>query len=137
MFYAFPPFCLIPRVLQKIQPQGSTGLMVVPKWSTKIWQPELRMLISSPILLPNTRNTLYLPNSSETLHPLYPQLEQIICHLSGDSSLAKDFLKKLPKSSASPGVVELLNSTDSIFKNRNYSVLERTLIPFIHLCRRE
>ena len=75
LFYAFPPFCLISRVLQKIQQEKSTGLLVVPKWPTQIWWPELmRILVSSPILLPKTQNTLCLPNSPETAHPFYPKL---------------------------------------------------------------
>ena len=137
MSYAFPPFCLLPRALQEIQQEGSTGLIVMPKWPTQIWWPELmRMVASSPILLPNTKNTLYLPKSPEILHPLYPQLELILCHLLGDSSLARDFRRKLLKSSPSPGVMELLNSTDPFSKHGNYSVVERTLIPFIHLSKR-
>ena len=37
LFYAFPPFSLITRVLQKIQEEKATGLLLVPKWPTQPW----------------------------------------------------------------------------------------------------
>ena len=109
-----------------------------PSGPTQIWWPELmRMLVSSPILLPKTKNTLYLPNSPETVHPLYPKLELILCHLSGDSFHSKDFRKQLRKSSEGHGAVGQLNSIELIFKNGPYSAVEGTLIPFIHLSKKE
>ena len=73
LLYAFSPFCLISRVLQKIQ-QEKSSLLVVPKWPTQIWWPELmRILVSSPILLPTTKNTLYLPKQSRDSTSSLPQ----------------------------------------------------------------
>ena len=37
MFYAFPPFCLVGKVLQKIVQEQATGIVVVPDWDTKAW----------------------------------------------------------------------------------------------------
>ena len=34
--YAFPPFCTIQKVLQKVQDRA-TGLLVVPHWPTQPW----------------------------------------------------------------------------------------------------
>jgi hypothetical protein len=36
-FYAFPPFCIIHRVLQKVKKDQATGLIVVPYWPTQAW----------------------------------------------------------------------------------------------------
>ena len=36
-FYAFPPFSLVPRCLQKISQDRARGVLVVPLWSTQPW----------------------------------------------------------------------------------------------------
>lgn len=38
-FYAFPPFALILRVLQKIRVDKATGIVVAPYWPTQPWYP--------------------------------------------------------------------------------------------------
>ena len=35
-FYAFPPFSIVSQVLQKIQSEGSEGLVIVPKRPTQL-----------------------------------------------------------------------------------------------------
>ena len=34
-FYAFPPFCLISRCVQKIIQDRATGILITPKWATQ------------------------------------------------------------------------------------------------------
>lgn len=49
-FYAFPPFVLITKVLQKIISEQSEGIVVVPDWPTQPWYPVFhRLAISKPI----------------------------------------------------------------------------------------
>ena len=92
LFYAFPPFSLITRVLQKIQEDKATGLLLVPKWPTQPWWPKsMQMLIQLPVQLPKDRDTLFLPSNPQELHPLHKKLCLILCHLSGDTSMAKAF----------------------------------------------
>ena len=44
--YVFPPFSIIPRILQKIEEDQARALMIVPMWATQPWFPKLtRMLI--------------------------------------------------------------------------------------------
>ena len=75
LFYAFPPFILTTRVLQKIQQEKATGLLLVPKWPTQLWWPKLmQMLIQLPIQLPRDRDTLFLPSSPQEPHPLHKKL---------------------------------------------------------------
>lgn len=51
-FYAFPPFALILRVLQKIKYERSQGIVVVPNWPTQPWFPLYQsMLVSEPLYL--------------------------------------------------------------------------------------
>ena len=62
LFYAFPPFSMIMRTLQKIQQDQATGLLVVPFWPTQAWWPVLtKMLIKEPLVIPSSKNTLILP----------------------------------------------------------------------------
>ena len=52
-FYAFPPFAVINRVLQKAEQDQAHGIIFVPLWTTQTWFPRLlHMLIDYPLLLP-------------------------------------------------------------------------------------
>ena len=52
--YAFPPFCLIPKILQKIQGEEVKVIVVTPVWKTAPWYPKiLTMCAATPLLLPN------------------------------------------------------------------------------------
>jgi hypothetical protein len=69
LFYAFPPFSIIPLVLQKIREEESTGLIVVPNWPIQPWWPYLmRMIIQHPVVLPNNKNMLRLPTKPDLVH---------------------------------------------------------------------
>ena len=95
--YIFPPFCLISRILQKLQEEKATAVAVIPHWPTQIWWPHLiSLLIRHPIILPNTKITVHLPSNLGHIHPLYPQLHLLICLLSGDPSKTKEFQLQLP-----------------------------------------
>ena len=98
-FYAFPTFCLISQVLQKIQKEKSEELVIIPKWPTKSWWPvAMRMLMQSPIILPRTTSTIFLPSNPSEKHPLHEKLVPIMCHLSGNSSKTEGFRQQQQKS---------------------------------------
>ena len=40
-FYAFPPFCIIQKMLQKIRKDSATGVILIPYWPTQAWWPVL------------------------------------------------------------------------------------------------
>ena len=67
LFYAFTPFSIIPLVL----------------------------LTQIPVVLPNKENTLYMPSKPELIHPLYPKLTLLMCHISGDPMKIEGFQKEL------------------------------------------
>lgn len=47
--YAFPPFSIIDRVLQKIKQDRAEGILIVPCWETQLWLPVLmRMCVAPP-----------------------------------------------------------------------------------------
>ena len=133
-FYAFPPFCIIQRVLQKINIDQATGIIIVPNWPTQTWWPYLMsMLINYPIILPRKTRTLFLPEQPQEIHQLHKKLELLACYLSGTSCLTKEFQKKLQNSSSNPGGQGHRNSIELTLKDGNYSVLQGKLIPFVVL----
>ena len=74
----------------------SSGGIFVPKWPTQTWWLVLmQMLTNNPILLPSRKTLLTLPGNPAKIHPLYPKLELLMCHLSRDPLKAKEFRRKL------------------------------------------
>ena len=77
-FYAFPPFCLISRCLQKIRQDKAKGIVVVPNWPTQPWFPVLMSLTTErPMLLRHSAELLTLPGTGEP-HPLHDRLD-LLC----------------------------------------------------------
>ena len=51
-FYAFPPFCLIPRCVQKIIHDQASGILVIPRWTTQpFFTVLLNLLTDMPVIL--------------------------------------------------------------------------------------
>lgn len=70
-FYIFPPFSLLPRILQKIQEDGTEAVLVEPIWPTQVWWPSLLQLLTGKCYnLPNPQKCLHLPHRPERKHPL-------------------------------------------------------------------
>jgi hypothetical protein len=69
--YVFPPFCLISRVLQKIQAEKpQVSVLIHPEWKSQPWWPELERLRTRFIQLPPTSNCLRLPEFPNLRHRL-------------------------------------------------------------------
>ena len=135
-FYAFPPFSLINRVLQKIEQDRCYGIVIVPLWKTQVWFPRLlRMLIDSPIILPNNKTMLTLPSGQQKVHPLHKKLTLLACKLSGVPSQPEEFRAKLPKLLPNHGEKVLNSNMQSISKNGAVFAVQGVLIPTkqIHL----
>jgi hypothetical protein len=87
-FYAFPPFCIICRVLQKVRREQSAGVVVVPDWSAQSWYPVLlRLLVTPPVKLRCSDDLLQLPSNPRAVHPLIQKkhLNLLVCKISGKS----------------------------------------------------
>ena len=83
-FYAFPPFAVIPKVLQKIEFDQATGLVIVPEWPYSSWYSQYnRLLVSEYIIIPCSKSLLMLPSRPEFAHPLYKSLHLRAGILSG------------------------------------------------------
>ena len=132
--YAFPPFCLIHRCLQKIvQDQVSRSIVIVPLWPTQVWWPQLlRMLIAAPLTLPRHKDLLTLPHS-QMLHPLRKKMTMVACRLSGKHSEVKEFQRQLANSSWTPGDSEPGSSTAHTCDDGLTFVVNNKLISCNHL----
>ena len=61
-FYAFPPFSVLGRCIQKIQRDKAECILVAPVWTTQSWYTILlQLLIDQPIILPVKDNLLTIP----------------------------------------------------------------------------
>jgi len=88
-FYAFPPFCLILRTLQKIKRENCTGIVVVPYWESQSWFPLfMELLISFPIIFKPHESMLIF---GSRLHPLRKSLSLMAGVLSGKVSNVVDY----------------------------------------------
>ena len=73
--YAFPPFSIIWRMLQKIQEECKKAIVIVPLWTTQSWFTRIMELaISQPIIIPS--RYLKLPGT-KAKHTLYPKLQML------------------------------------------------------------
>lgn len=85
-FYAFPPFALILKVLQKIINDGAIGIVVVPYWMTQAWFPLFKSLSVGEIIIFRPQKHLLFSNFRES-HPLHSQLSLAASVLSAKPSL--------------------------------------------------
>lgn len=84
-FYAFPPFAVILRVLNKIITDRAIGIVVVPYWPSQAWYPTFqKMLLKPPVLLGPSKYLLLSPFRNP--HPLATTLILAAGLLSGKPS---------------------------------------------------
>lgn len=94
-FFAFPPFSMISRMLQKIRLDRAEGIVVVPYWSTQPWFPLfLSLLTKDPLVFPPSPNLLLSPCRS-LQHPLANQLSLVVGRLSGELTNERNSQKLL------------------------------------------
>ena len=78
------PIMFLPRVLQKIQQDQATGLVIAPTWPGQPWFPTLlELLVDVPAQLPITERTIFLPFEQQAIHPLWKTLRLTVWPLSG------------------------------------------------------
>lgn len=81
-FCAFPPFCIIDRVLAKITSDEANGILVVPNWPSQAWFPLFKSLLTEePIVFQPFSNLLLSPFREP--HPLHKTLSLVAGNLSG------------------------------------------------------
>uniref|UniRef100_A0A0P6EQZ6 Reverse transcriptase/ribonuclease h/methyltransferase n=1 Tax=Daphnia magna TaxID=35525 RepID=A0A0P6EQZ6_9CRUS len=90
--YAFPPFSLIPKCLEKLRREKANLLMICPVWPSQPWFPVLLELACDvPILLVPSHDLL--KSATGETHPLLltGSLQLAAWKLSGDISDGRDF----------------------------------------------
>ena len=129
--YYFPPFSVIPKVLQKLEQDKATGIVVIPRWPTQVWYSmAMRMLISCSVLLQHNARLLLLPSHPQTVHPLHKKLDLLICHLSGNSCMQAAFHKQLQISSCVPRGTGQRSSTERIFPSGKITATQKGSVQF-------
>lgn len=126
-FYAFPPFSLIPRCLQKVVQDQAKGILIIPVWPTQTWLSQvLQLLCNQPWILKPSKSLLQ--HASQQAHPLHNKLHLMVCPLSGNSLHNTMFLQTLPRSSWAPGEWAHRNNTKHTLKNGWHFVIKEALL---------
>ena len=70
--YIFPPFSLIGRTLRKIREDKTTGILIVPQWTTQPWYSDLTRLkkFHKRISIPVVEGTLLWPGRPHQTFPM-------------------------------------------------------------------
>ena len=133
--YAFPPFVLIGRFLQKLRQDAvHQAVLIAPLWRSQPWFPILlERLIDYPRLLP--QNQTLLTNPKGESHPLINQnsLQLVTWRVSGRDSTVRIFQKRLSTFCAEPGEKERRKATLQPGIIGQVGVIEGKLIPLLHL----
>ena len=131
--YIFPPFSLLNRCLQKLENDQTLALLVAPVWPTQVWWPRLlSLLVANPLLLPQDKDLLILPQSG-TLHPLRNQMRLMACQLSGNTMKQEEYRSQLLDCSCHPGEEVLRNNTLGTSKSGQHFVSKGKSVIFNHL----
>lgn len=82
-FYAFPPFSLILKTIQKIIHDKAEGIIVVPYWPTQPWFPLFQSLIMPSKMITFDPNINLLMSPFREHHNLHQSLRLVAARLSG------------------------------------------------------
>ena len=97
LIYAFPPFSVVARTLQKIEAESTAAVIVVPHWPTQPWFGKLLHLMQDPpLVIPVNQRTLRLVHNPGARHSLAGRLTLWACFISKDTTNDKVYpLKSL------------------------------------------
>ena len=126
LHYAFPPFGIIRRVLQKISEDRAEMIRVAPLFPSQPWFPQLLQQISrQSFVLPKTDKILFLPEMQRKY--------RLTTGLSGNALSVWDCQKTVQASSCSRGDQQEGNNMGVISRDGCNFVTENKLIKLIHL----
>ena len=134
VFYAFPPFNIILRCVQKIEQEEAKGMLVVPNWLTQPWYTKLMQLITDyPRLLPEQKDILTHISQKGSCHPLWQRLHLMARKLSRQLSKSRAFRQRQQTSSSNPGDQVQASNTNHISGNGYSIAIKGVLIQLIPL----
>ena len=112
LVYAFPPFSVIHKVIQKFIQNEAQGILIVPLWKTQPWLTLLvEIMCKEPVVFEINNDELYLP-FREGRHPLAWRLRMLAVYCSGSPCATKDFERKLSGRSCAVGGTQPCACTD-------------------------
>ena len=127
-YFIFPPFSLLPRILQKVEEDETTAVLVAPLWPTQSWWPSLLSLVTGQCYrLPNPQTILSLPHKPDKRHPLN-RMNLGCFPISGKLSKVGKFPRGLEISSSSRGEIQPKNNIMYMWQSGSSSAVE-TLTP--------
>ena len=122
MFWAFPPFNLLSKFLQKVDLEKLEGIIIAPYWPAQSYYPQLiALLCDIPLFIRWTPSLLNHPSGKT--HPLGKRLKLMACAITGNSYKRGVFRRELLNSPYGDGVGVLSNpirltlENGSIFAN--------------------
>ena len=131
--YAYPPICLIPKVLNHMLQHHCEIILIAPQWPRRHWYTQLlQLLIACPIQLPVVSDLLVQPKT-QIYHPKPELFKLTAWRLSTDSSKRKAFLNSLDNYSEPHGGQVLRKTTMLSFESSIAGVVQGKLIPLMHL----
>lgn len=82
--YAFPPFSLINRILDKVILDKAEMVLITPHWPTQSWFATLQLLtVRPPLHLPICKD-IVMSSLDRTVHPLCDRLHLIVWRIIGN-----------------------------------------------------
>lgn len=111
-FYAFPPFSMLGRVVQKMITEEARGILIAPLWTTQAWfSLLLRHIVAQPVILPPPQDILTLPTNMLNVRYPLPKVKLFACQLSGKASDAEAFRSRHRKLFCGRGETQHKNNT--------------------------
>ena len=124
LLYAFPPFSVVSKCLQKLDTSNTTGVFVLPLWPTQPWFTRaLQMLIAQPLLLPQISST-----EQQSPSPSCQEIETDSVKVIEQSLRARGLSSGPLPSSSSRGETEAKSSTSAIINDGYSFVVKGKLI---------
>ena len=103
--WIYPPVILLQRILNKINADRATALILAPHWPGQPWFPQLlEMLVDYPRLLPQRPHLISLSFGPEKEHPLQHKLHLTVWPVSASAIAQRDFKQRLQEFACPRGV---------------------------------
>ena len=98
--YAYPPIFLIPRIIQKLDSEEATMILVAPWWPRRSWFTQiLERLVAVPVILPQRQDLLRQP-VGQFFHPDPAWFKLVAWKISGSSGMQEAFRNALTSCAA-------------------------------------
>lgn len=91
--YAFPPFCIITKVIHKIIQDKAEGILILPLWKNQSWfSILLQILIKPPLIIGPSKHLILSPFREP--HTFWKKLSLVAASVSGERSFKEDYQKE-------------------------------------------